>query len=100
MSMLKFLKRLAGIEDPEPPPARKRKRKSSPNSRFDSGPGALPDITEGSNESDWDLWKDSVAAVDSQMSSLMPADSRYTDTQPSELSDLDPFGRVTKNRDH
>ncbi|MBG9389688.1 hypothetical protein [Caenimonas aquaedulcis] len=102
--MLKFLKRLAGIEDPKPEVPRRKRRKSSPSSRFDSAPGDLPAVTEGSNDSDWALWKDSVAAVDSQMSSLMPRDSSYhshfVDTQPTDLADLDPFEKVGKNRDH
>ncbi|HSH89922.1 MAG TPA: hypothetical protein VK996_08035 [Ramlibacter sp.] len=94
--MLKLIKRLAGVKDPEPanPARRPRARKSSFSDL--SAPAPLPEVVEGNDETDWDMWKDSV---DSQMQGLSRSDHQYQDTQPSELDELDPFSRVGKNRD-
>ena len=94
--MLNFLKRLMGIgKAPDPPPRRKSPRRKAP-SRSMSGPAPLPDVVEGNDQSDWELWQDSV---DSQHSSLSRQDSRYAETAPSELGDVDPFAKVSRKRD-
>jgi hypothetical protein len=94
--MLKMLKRLAGLE---PEPAQRVKRVAAPKRRIRdySGPLPLPEVTEGSEPTDWDLWEDSV---NSQMQGLSASPKKsYADTVPSELDGLDPFSRVSKNSD-
>jgi hypothetical protein len=94
--MLNFLKRLVGIRsEPAPPPRKQKSRKRSADHRL-SGPAPLPDVVEGNDQTDWDLWQDSV---DSQHSSLSLRDSRYQETAPSELGEVDPFAKVGRNRD-
>lgn len=95
--MLKLLKRLAGIE---PEPARPVKRPASPKRRTaeETEPLPLPEVTEGNDHTDWDLWEDSV---NSQIQGLEALRKRtQSDTIPSELDGLDPFSKVGKNRDH
>ncbi|MDB5873838.1 MAG: hypothetical protein JWQ07_3280 [Ramlibacter sp.] len=95
--MLNFLKRLVGLEPEQADPPVRRRRSSRKQSARDLGePIPVPDVVEGNDQTDWDLWKDSV---DSQMHSLSPEVSSYPDTAPSELNELDPFHRVGKNRD-
>lgn len=93
--MLKMLKRLVGIE---PELVRPAKRPVSPKrrTRDPTEPLPLPEVIEGNEHTDWDLWQDSV---DSQMQSLHSSPKNYSDTLPSELDGLDPFSRVSKNSD-
>jgi hypothetical protein len=87
--MFKFLKRLAM---PEPKPARKRKpsKKSRLPGEIATEPSALPQVTEGNDHSDWALWEDSVAALDSQMNSISPPSSRFA-PDPEEVSEFQAF---------
>ena len=75
-----------------------------------SGPGPLPQVVEGNDESDWALWEDSKTALDSQMQGLSRASGHgrlgtsQFDTIPSELGngadslygDVDAFSTVRK----
>lgn len=59
----------------------------------------LPEVTEGNEDSDWAMWRDSVREQDSQMH------SQFHDTVPSELPhdhvamdpNVDPFAKVSKH---
>ena len=96
--MLKLIKRLVGMETGKPPPPARpaRRPQRSPSFRDMSGPAPLPEVREGNDHSDWQLWKDSV---DSQMSSgFGHSQQDYEDTVPSRFDELDPFERV-RNRD-
>ena len=95
--MLKLFKRLLGIQaaEPQPPPRRRRSARKQPP-REPGDPPPLPDVVEGNDETDWDLWQDSV---DSQVAPLAPSSRNYPDTVPSQLDGLDPYHRVGKNRD-
>jgi hypothetical protein len=52
-------------------------------------PMPLPDVVEGNEPTDWDLWNDSVRVMDSRMQSLEQAAQHGAD----------PFANVGKNRD-
>lgn len=97
--MFNFFKRLVA---PTPTPARKpsKRRRTSATGPV-TEPMALPDVVEGNGQSDWNLWHDSVDALDSQMHSLSPLErTRGTDKQtPRDSDDCDPFYRVSKNSD-
>ena len=63
-------------------------------------PLPAPEVVEGNEHTDWDLWEDSVNALDSQMQGLTPSAKIYnSQARPSQFDDLDVFSRVTKNRD-
>lgn len=63
-------------------------------------PAPLPlQVIEGNEESDWAMWEDSVAALDSQMQPLAASATltlRERDT-PSQFDDIDPFSSTGKN---
>ena len=60
----------------------------------------VPEVVEGNDHTDWDLWEDSVIALDSRMQSLSPSAKIYARNEaPSQFDDLDVFSRVGKNRD-
>jgi hypothetical protein len=100
--MFKFLKRLAA---PAGKPAAKPSSNRKPTSRRPSGtwpgdPLPAPQVVEGNDHTDWDLWEDSVNALDSRMQALTPSTRIYdSKLEPSQFDDLDVFSRVTKNRD-
>jgi hypothetical protein len=93
--MFKFLKRSVAPAVGQPPPPKPAKKPRVVDARLDPGP--LPEVTEGNEQSDWALWEDSVAALDSQMQSLGPS-SRFSDrtSTPTDFQDIDAFARVTK----
>lgn len=95
--MFQFLKRLVS---PEPTPAPRRKKRSSRtpgSSEAGHDPAPLPEVTEGNEHSDWELWEDSVVSLDSRMQSLMPSARIYDDpARPSEYQDLDVYSNVKK----
>jgi len=93
--MFSFLKQLIGAKQTEQPP-RRRPKKRRQEARDPTEPIPVPEVVEGNDHTDWDLWQDSV---DSQMQSLSPSSQIHASTMPSELDDLDPFARVGKNRD-
>lgn len=95
--MFKFLKRSSAPEPRKPAPQRKPAAKQSAQDPRLPEPSVLPEVTEGNEQTDWALWEDSVAALDSQMQSLGPssaygrlgASSNYQD-------DVDAFSSVRK----
>ena len=99
--MFNFFKRLLG---PAPaPPTRQAKSRSTNSRAYEPVVRAalpVPEVVEGNDHTDWDLWEDSVIALDSQMQSLGPsARSCARKEAPSQLDDLDVYSRVGKNRD-
>jgi hypothetical protein len=100
--MLKFFRQLfGGQSQPQPVRPVRRSSKKKNAARYDAAgdPVPVPDVVEGNEHTDWDLWEDSVNALDSRMQSLTPTANIYQDTQPSAFDDIDPFSRVGKNRD-
>jgi len=95
--VLKFLKRLAGIQEAPPPQPRRRSKKTGVQPDYSTEPASLlPEVVEGNAHSDWKLWQDSV---DSQRAPLTrPSDSQLANS-PSQYDELDPFSRVRKKRD-
>lgn len=93
--MFEFLKRLVS-PDVKPPP-RRRTVKKSRAAEVGHEPAPLPEVTEGNEHSDWELWEDSVISLDSRMQSLMPSARIYDDPErPSEYQDLDVYSKVSK----
>ena len=102
--MFKFLKRsLAAKPKPKVEPPRKSAAKSR-TAEVRAEPGPLPEVTEGNEQTDWALWEDSVAALDSQMQGLNSSMQELTASvriygkgeTPSEYQDIDVFARVKK----
>lgn len=54
------------------------------------------EVTEGSDHTDWALWEDSVAVLDSRMQSIQPSVKlyRHEDETPTEIQDIEAFARV------
>jgi hypothetical protein len=98
--MFDFLKRLLSpAAKPAAQPAMRRRKSRS--ATVTAEPIPVPEVVEGNDHTDWDLWEDSVNTLDSRMQSITPS-SRiydYSSTQPSELGEVDVFSRVSKNRD-
>jgi hypothetical protein len=93
--MFEFLKRLVS-PDVAPPPRRKSP-KQSPAADVGSEPAPLPEVTEGNEHTDWELWEDSVVSLDSRMQGLMPSSKIYDDPErPSEYQDIDAYSNVKK----
>ena len=102
--MFDFFKRFAA-------PPKKTATASGPSSRrkpasrrsasaLPGDPLPAPEVVEGNDHTDWDLWEDSVNALDSRMQGLTPSTKIYNSkAEPSQFDDLDVFSRVTKNRD-
>ena len=106
--MFNFFKSLVGLNaKPSAQPARRRSRKRSTGPATPVLPGSIPapEVVEGNDHTDWDLWEDSVNALDSQMQSLTHSARIYGNKPPnsqfdaSQFDDLDVFSRVGKNRD-
>ena len=98
--MFDFLKRLVSpAANPQTRPAKRRSRKRASEPVM-AGAIPAPEVVEGNDHSDWDLWEDSVNALDSQMQSLSPSARLYArKPAASQFDDLDVFSRVGKNRD-
>jgi hypothetical protein len=99
--MFEFFKRLfAPAPSPPTRPAKSRSRSSRAFEPVVPGAIPVPQVVEGNDHTDWDLWEDSVLALDSQMQSLSPSAKIYASkATPSQYDDLDVFSRVGKNRD-
>ena len=61
----------------------------------------LPEVSEGNDESAWDLWQESSYQLDSQLGGLSPDRSvrvkQERQSQAGDLAPTDPFTRVGKN---
>jgi hypothetical protein len=103
--MFNFFKRFAAppkkpATASRPPSSRKPASRRSANGPLPGYPLPAPEVVEGNDHTDWDLWEDSVNALDSRMQGLTPSTKIYNSkAQPSQFDDLDIFSRVTKNRD-
>lgn len=102
--MFNFFKSLVGLK--AKPPTRPAKRRSRKRASEPVVAGAIPtpEVVEGNDHTDWDLWEDSVNALDSQMQSLTHSARIHGNKPPnsqfaSQFDDLDVFSRVSKNRD-
>ena len=91
--MFDFIKRLLGVPAQVPPPVRKPRKRPEPQG--DTVPSALPEVIEGNDETDWNLWKDSVdsqvQALNSRAAPLKSGPARTA------YDERDPFSRVGKN---
>ena len=100
--MFDFFKRLVAPAARPTTPAAKRtptKRKAVSAEPMAAAIPA-PEVVEGNDRTDWDLWEDSVNALDSQMQSLTPSAKIYANkSASSQFDDIDVFSRVGKNRD-
>jgi hypothetical protein len=93
--MFKFLKQLvfsAGGPKTQPTTRKPERAKHKEWDPTESIPAS--EVLEGNDHTDWDLWQ---CSVDSQMQPL--TSSVRINATPSQLADLDPFARVTKNSD-
>lgn len=52
------------------------------------------EVTEGNDSTDWALWQDSVAALDSQLPSVKLY--RHESETPTEFQDIDAYARVRR----
>ena len=96
--MFEFLKRLVSPDVTPPPPGRRKSSKKTSAAAIGHEPAPLPEVTEGNEHSDWELWEDSVVSLDSRMQGLMPSSRIYDDPErPSEYQDLDAYSKVSKN---
>ena len=91
----KFLKR---SPPPAPPKPKKRRPSNSRLAELPTEPSALPEVQEGSDHKDWELWENSVAAMDSRLQSIDPTISRFRQEldQPSEFQDVEAYAQVKK----
>jgi hypothetical protein len=95
--MFEFLKRLVSPDVTQPPPRRRKSSKKTSAAAIGHEPAPLPEVTEGNEHSDWELWEDSVVSLDSRMQGLMPSSKIYDDPErPSEYQDLDAYSKVSK----
>ncbi len=90
-----------GLFKRTPAPAAKPKAPKRRPSRQPADPDLPPEsssleVTEGSDHTDWALWEDSVAVLDSRMQELHPAVKlyRHEDETPTEIQDIEAFARV------
>ena len=101
--MFKLFKRSPAPAQPPARPARAPQGKPTakpPHARAALGdPPPLPEVTEGNDATDWDLWESSMMSLDSQLQGLTPTQKIYVKDEPSAFDDLDAFSRVGKNRD-
>jgi hypothetical protein len=83
----------------KPAPRRKTKGEATTIPMLPPEPSTF-EVTEGSTHSDWELWEDSVAALDSQMSTLQPNVRRFRHEPetPTEFQDIEAFATV-RNKD-
>lgn len=97
--IFKFFKRSPPPAPSRPAPKRSVKKKPIGAADLPSGPSQLPEIVEGSEHTDWALWEDSVAMLDSQMQSLNPQVVKRFLPEPETPTDFQPveaFATVKK----
>ena len=95
--MFKFIKQLVSPAARPTTQATTRKPERRKQDAWDPT-GSIPtsEVVEGNDNTDWDLWQ---CSVDSQIQPLTPAVKVKANATPSQLNDLDPFARVSKNSD-
>ena len=80
--------------------SRDARHQSSPNDASKDFSNTVPvsEVLEGNESTDWALWEDPMAVLDSQMQSLTPSAQIYSREKeaPSAYQDLDPFAGVGK----
>jgi hypothetical protein len=95
-----FFKRSPPPAVPKPKPKAKAKRRPTQSSYADlpTEPSALPEVTEGSEHGDWQLWENSVAAINSQVQPLSTSVSRFRDEldEPSQFQEVEAYAKVKK----
>ena len=92
--MLSFFKR---SPKPSGRPSRRGPAAASGRPALPEEPLPLPEVSEGNLESDWALWEDSVAFLDSQMSSAFSElDSVQDKSKRVDDHEVDPFAVVRK----
>lgn len=79
----------------KPKAAKRRPARQPTAARLPPEPSSL-EVTEGSDHTDWALWEDSVAVLDSRMQELHPSVKLYRqeDETPTEIQDIEAFARV------
>ncbi len=79
----------------KPKAAKRRPARKPADAHLPPEPSSL-EVTEGSDHTDWALWEDSVAVLDSRMQSLQPSVKlyRHEDETPTEIQDIEAFARV------
>ena len=100
--MFDFFKRLVAPAAKSAPQPTQRRPTSANARSVEDPPAPVPKVVEGNDHSDWQLWQDSVDALDSQMQPLALRSARTTVQHrqtPSQSADIDPFFRVSKNSD-
>ena len=98
--IFKFLKRSSPPAAPAKPKPSKPPRKAKGDTLpMVPEPSSL-EVTEGSAHEDWALWENSVAELDSQLSSIQPGSRRFRHEPetPTDFQDVEAFARV-KNKD-
>jgi hypothetical protein len=95
--IFKFFKR-----QPEPAVKPKTRRRAKPQTTIPMLPPepSTLEVKEGSEHADWALWEDSVAMMDSQLSSLQPKLKIYDrePETPTDFQEIEAFARV-KHKD-
>jgi hypothetical protein len=85
---------------PAPKPKQRRASKSKPDlDELPTQPSAQFEVTEGSAHSDWALWENSVASMDSRVQSMSPSVKLYrkeADEIPTEFQDVEAWATVKK----
>lgn len=81
----------------KPKAAKRRPARQPADAHLPPEPSSL-EVTEGSDHTDWALWEDSVAVLDSRMQSLHPSVKlyRHEDETPTEIQDIEAFARVRR----
>lgn len=81
----------------KPKASKRRPARQASVAHLPPEPSSL-EVTEGSDHTDWALWEDSVAVLDSRMQSLHPSVKlyRHEDETPTEIQDIEAFARVRR----
>jgi hypothetical protein len=97
--IFKFFKRQS---EPAPAVKPKPRRKAKPQATVPMLPPepSTLEVREGSEHADWALWEDSVAMMDSQLSSIQPKLKLYHSEAeaPTDFQEIEAFARV-KHKD-
>ena len=93
-----FFKRSPPTAAPKPKPKAKRRPAQSSYADLPTEPSALPEVTEGSDHQDWELWENSVAEQSSQAQPLSTGISRFRQQleEPSQFHEVEAYATVKK----